>query len=127
MLTLVVAVVGARADAEIAPAVIGPVAVGMVDDHALRRLHDLAVHKDSPSLFGSGGVPLVVIPVPPAEPLVGGGVHVGVTTAAQSDHPDAFPLGRRGLGPVVAAGDARHIVQPAPPPRGGGALRPASF
>ena len=46
----------AGADAEIEAAVIGLVAVDVVHDHALRRLHDLAVHEDGLALLFAGGV-----------------------------------------------------------------------
>jgi hypothetical protein len=92
-----------RAGTEIEPSVVHPVAIGMVHDHPLGRLHNLAVHVDSLTPLPAYGVPTVRMPGPPAEPFVVGGVHVGVHAVAQRDLLDVA-LGRGRLGAVVAAG-----------------------
>jgi hypothetical protein len=123
-------VLGAVAEAEIEPAVVGLVAVAMVDQHALGRLHDLAVHEDRLALLAASGVAAAVhVPLPPAEPLVVGGVDVGIEAVAQRDHADVA-CGQGGLATVIRAGDARNVVQTARPgemvgaPRHDGLARP---
>ena len=103
------------AEAEIGPTVVGLVAVGMVDQHPLGRLHDLAVHEDRLALLTPSGVAAAVqVPLPPAEPFVVGGVNVGVEAVAQRNHADVA-CGQGGLAAVIPAGDARNVVQPARP------------
>jgi hypothetical protein len=91
------------AGTQIDPAVVQFVAVHVVDHLAFRRAHDLAVHVDRPSLLPPAGVPVLQTPIVLAEPLVVGGVHVGVQAVAERDSFDVA-FGRGGLGAVVAAG-----------------------
>jgi hypothetical protein len=114
-LRAIVSILPWSADAEIEPAVVGHVAVPVVHDHPFRRLHDLAVHEDRPAPVGSCGVSAAVyVPFPLVEPLVVGGVHVGVVASSQWNQAD-IALGGNGLAPVVLAGDARDLVQASGP------------
>ena len=116
-------VLGPRAEAQIASAVVGAAAVGVIDVLAGRRLHDLPVHVDGLSVRVAGGVAgTVERPFVLAEPLVVGGVHVGIQAVSQRNQAD-IALGYGGLAPVVPAGDAGDLVQPAGPPGVVGAPR----
>jgi len=101
---LVVLILRRRADAEIDPTVVGFVAVDVVHDHPLGRLHDLAVHEDHLALLQAGNVSGgIELPTVLIEPFVIGGVDVGMQPAAQRDAPDVA-FGCSEPGPIVPAG-----------------------
>lgn len=104
-----------RADAQVAAAVVQAVAVDMIDEHSLRRFHDLAVHEYEAAAIDSFGVMRPVVrrrldlPLVPAEPFVVLGVDDGVHATGQGDIADAVigrlgRVGAEGLGPIVATG-----------------------
>jgi len=75
---LVVLVLAGRAVAQVAAAVVQAVAVDVVHDHPVGRLHDLAVHQDGAAGEGAAGVELAAavegVPAVAVEPFVIGGV-----------------------------------------------------
>ena len=107
----IAAVLGLGADAQVASAVVQAVAVDVVDDHPLRRVHDHAVHEDGPAADVASGVEGAAAvrgrPRVAAEPLVVGRVHDRELVLRQRDVADVrVRRGRR--------------------PGAGGALRPAA-
>ena len=87
------------AEAEVVTAVVQAVAVLVVHDHALGRIHDVAVHENVLIAHAAGGVPAATeVPVVPAEPFVIRGIYVGVQAFDQLDRLYIPPSGVGGLG-----------------------------
>ena len=81
-------VLGVGAVAKVPAAVVERAAVDVVDDHALRRLADLAVHVDRLSVFAAAGVQAVGAgDAPPAfaQRFVVGGIDDGEPVVGQRD------------------------------------------
>ncbi len=77
------------------------------------RVFSLAVHEDHLALFAPGGVATHHAPLPPAEPLEVGSVHVDVPPVAERDSLQAG-RGFRRLGTIVAAHPAgTYLLHPA--------------
>ena len=116
-LTLVALVLGCGADTQVGSAGIAFVAVDVVYDHALRRLHDLAVHIHRAALLVPAGVVICQTPAVLVEPVVIGGVDPGVAAVGQRDQADVVAVRRDGPGSIVRTGHAGDVVYHAGPLR----------
>ncbi len=86
------------ADAEVGPSVVQAVVVDVIDDHALRRLHDELVHVQAFAVVFAEGVKHVAgggdTPFPLIQPSVISRIDDGVFSPCQADVAD-FIVGRR--------------------------------
>jgi hypothetical protein len=93
--SLVARVLSGRTPAEIAPAVVPPVAVGMIDDLPLGGPRDEPVHDHFSAMYDTAGIAAVAVPRIFVQPLEIGRIDNDRPALAHVDVANAFLVRRR--------------------------------